>query len=64
MSSKKTHHVIKNPSGGWSVKKGGASRASGTFKTLKEAVDSAKTISKNQGSDIVIHTRDGRIRKK
>ena len=25
MSSKKTHHVVKNPSGGWSVKKGGAS---------------------------------------
>jgi len=28
--ARKTHHVVPNPSGGWSVKKGGASRASKT----------------------------------
>jgi hypothetical protein len=26
MADKKTHHVVMNPSGGWSVKKGGAER--------------------------------------
>ena len=64
MASKKTHHVVKNPSGGWAVKKGGASRASGSFKTQKAAVSSAKKISKNQGTRVVIHGQDGRIKKK
>jgi len=61
---KKSHHVVKNPSGGWSVKKSGASRASGTFSTQKDAVASAKSITKNQGSRLVVHGRDGRIKKK
>ena len=64
MAVKKSHHVVKNPSGGWSVKKSGASRASGTFKTQNAAVSSAKKISKNQGTKVVVHGRDGRIKKK
>ncbi|MFT7405795.1 DUF2188 domain-containing protein [Zhongshania sp.] len=63
MATKKTHHVVKNPSGGWSVKKGGASKASGTYKTQKDAVSSADTISKNQGTRVVVHGKDGRIKK-
>ena len=63
MSDKKTHHVVKNPSGGWSVKKSGATRASGTYNTQQEAIDSARKISKNQGSRVVVHSRDGRIKK-
>ena len=59
-----SHHVVKNPSGGWSVKKSGSSRASGTFSTQKAAVSSAKTIVKNQGTRLVIHDRNGRIKKK
>ena len=64
MAAKKSHHVVKNPSGGWSVKKSGASRASSTFDTQKDAVSSAKKISQNQGTKVVVHGRDGRIRKK
>jgi len=63
MSTKKSHHVVKNPSGGWSVKKSGASRASGRFKTQKEAISSAKTISKSQGTRVIVHGKDGRIKK-
>lgn len=63
MAEKKTHHVVKNPTGGWSVKKGGATKASGTFKTQQEAIKSAEKISKNQGSRVVVHGRDGRIKK-
>ena len=63
MAPKKAHHVVKNPSGGWSVKKGGASRASGTYATQKDAITSAKTISENQGTRVVIHGQDGRIKK-
>jgi len=64
MASKKTHHVVKNPSGGWAVKKSGASRASVTTKTQKDAVSSARKISQNQGTRVVVHGRDGRIKKK
>lgn len=64
MSDKKTHHVVKNPSGGWSVKKGGATRASGTYNTQQEAIDSARQISQKQGSRVVVHGRDGRIKKR
>lgn len=63
MATKKTHHVVKNPSGGWSVKKGGATKASGTFNTQKDAVSSANKISKNQGTRVVVHGKDGRIKK-
>jgi len=58
-----THHVVKNPSGGWSVKKGGSSRASGKFTTQSDAVASAKQISKKQGTRVVVHGRDGKIKK-
>lgn len=58
-----SHHVLKNPSGGWSVKKGGATRASYTYKTLTEAISSAKNITKKQGTRLIIHHNDGRIRK-
>jgi uncharacterized protein YdaT len=64
MTDKKTHHVVKNPSGGWSVKKGGAERASGTYKTQSEATKAAVKISQNQGSRVVVHGMDGRIKKK
>lgn len=63
MANNKTHHVVKNPGGGWSVKKSGASRASGTFKTQDAAKISAKKISKNQGTRVVVHGKDGRIKK-
>ena len=58
MAKKKTLHVVKNPSGGWSVKKSGASRASGTYKTQKDAVASANKISKKKGTRVVVHGKD------
>jgi uncharacterized protein YdaT len=63
MIAKKSHHVVKNPFGGWSVKKEGASRASATYKTQKSAISSGKTIAKNQGTRLVVHGNDGRIKK-
>ena len=64
MADKKTHHVVRNPEGGWDVKKGGASRTSGHFRTQGDAIDAARKISSNQGSELYIHRRDGRIRAK
>ena len=59
----KNQHVV--PSGdSWSVRRAGSSRSSGVFKTKPEAVTAARSIAKNQGTDIYIHGEDGRIQKR
>lgn len=63
MAKRKTHHVVPNPKGGWDVKKGGAERASGHFKTKKEAEAAGRIISQNQKSEFVIHGKDGQIQR-
>lgn len=55
----KTHHVV--PDGGWNVKRGGAERSSGNFDNKQDAIDRAREISRNQGTELRIHNRDGRI---
>ncbi len=59
--TRKTHHVVPNPDGGWDVRKGGSSRSSGHYETKKDAVDAGRDISINQGSEFLIHGRDGKI---
>lgn len=60
----KTHHVVPAPQGGWNVKKGGAERTSNHTNTKKEAIDIARKISQNQGSELYIHGKDGKIQQK
>ena len=61
--SKKGQHVV--PSGeGWSVRRAGASRASGTYKTQREAVERAKDMAQSQRTELFVHGRDGRIRER
>jgi hypothetical protein len=43
------------------VKRGGGQRASAHFDTKAEAVDRGREISRNQGTELRIHNRDGRI---
>lgn len=62
--SKNTQHVVPNPTGGWSVKKGGALKATKTFKTQKEAISYARELSRSQRSELYVHKRDGTIRSK
>ena len=62
--SKKTHHVVHNPNGGWDVKKGGAEKASNHFDKKVDAVDKGREISQNQGSEFYIHGKDGKIQSK
>ncbi len=57
-------HVISNPRGGWSVKKEGADRASKITPTQKEAITVARTISKSEKTELVIHKKDGTIQRK
>ena len=61
--AKKTQHVVRTPSG-WSVKKDGATKASRTFGTQKEAIIYGKSLSQKQGAELYIHRKDGMIREK
>lgn len=59
----KNQHVVKNGDK-WSVKGAGNEKATKNFDTQKQAIDHAKSIAKNQKSEVVIHGRDGKIRDK
>ena len=59
--SRKTHHVVHNPDGGWDINKGGADRASGHFEKKQDAIDAGREISQNQGTEFLIHNLNGRI---
>ena len=56
-----SHHVVHNPNGGWNVKRSGAQRSSGHFATKEQAVNAGRQISRNQGTEFVIHGMNGRI---
>lgn len=62
--AKKTHHVVPAPRGGWSVKKGGALRASRHFDTKIAAEKYGRRLSIREGSELVIHRLDGTIQRK
>ena len=59
--TRKTHHVVPAPQGGWNVKKGRAHRASNHFDIKTDAIDAGRVISRNQHTEFVIHNRNGRI---
>ena len=60
----KTTHVVHNPNGGWDIKQGGGTRSSGHFDTKQDAIDRAREISRNLGSELFIHNMDGKIGQK
>ncbi len=59
--ARKEHHIVPNPNGGWDVKRENADRSSGHFDTKEEAIREGREISRNQGTEFVIHNMDGRI---
>lgn len=61
--SKRNQHVVPR-NGSWAVIGEGAERASGVFDTKAEATQVARAITQNQGTELVIHGRDGRIQSK
>ncbi len=60
----KNQHVTYRSSGDWQVKGEGNSKATVITDTQKEAIDIAREIARNQGSELIIHGKDGRIREK
>lgn len=59
----KNQHVTPHSSG-WQVKGAGNSKATVVTKTQAEAITIAKSIAKNNKSEVVIHGTNGRIREK
>lgn len=58
----KNQHVTPHPNGGWQVKGEGNDRATARTDTQADAIKIARTISKNQGSELFIHGTNGQIR--
>jgi hypothetical protein len=57
-------HVVPDGQGGWAVRPAGGSRVNARTETQAEAIDIAREISQNQGTELFIHGRDGRIRER
>jgi len=62
--AKKSYHVVSNPNGGWSVLGEGAARASKRFETQRDAIHWASVQSRKDGTELVVHKRDGTIESK
>ena len=58
---RKTHHVVPDKNGGWNIKKGGPQRSSGHFDNKKGAINAGRKISQNQGTEFIIHGKNGKI---
>ena len=54
-------HVVPHDEG-WAVKGEGNERYTAVYKYQDDAIDRAKRIAKNYGSDVIIHRTDGTIR--
>ena len=59
-----THHVVHNPNGGWDVKRAGSERSSLHADRKEDAVDAGRQISIKQGTEFVIHGKNGQIQDK
>jgi hypothetical protein len=63
MKKGKNQHVVKHADG-WAVKGANNEKATKVTQTQKEAISVARDIAKNQGSELLIHGRNGQIRAK
>lgn len=61
MADKKNQHVVPHPDG-WAVKGAGNQRATSVHETQAAAIEAAREIARNNGSEMFIHNRQGQIR--
>lgn len=57
----RNQHVVPHPSGGWAVRGAGSERATAVYPTKAPAVDRGRDIAQNQGTELLIHGRNGQI---
>ncbi|MBK8491794.1 MAG: DUF2188 domain-containing protein [Saprospirales bacterium] len=64
-ASPTTHHqhVVPHPDG-WAVKGEGNEKFTGVYPYQDDAIDRAREIAENYGSDVIIHRADGSIRER
>lgn len=61
--ARKNQHVVPND-GGWAIKGSGSKKATRVFSTQEQAIKAGRDIARRQGSELLIHGKDGRIREK
>ena len=59
----RNQHVVPRQDG-WAVRGAGNQRATSVHRTQAEAIDAGRQIARNQGSELLIHGRNGRIRER
>jgi uncharacterized protein YdaT len=63
MSAKRNQHIVPHADG-WAVKGEKAARATEIFDSKSDAVHRGREIAQNQGTELVIHGKDGQIQSK
>lgn len=61
--TKRNQHVVPHEDG-WAVRSAGSQRATSIHDTQGEAVAAGREIARNQGAELFVHGRDGRIRER
>lgn len=59
----RNQHVVP-AKGQWGVRAAGSSRLTSIHEKQSDAIAEARAISRNQGSELLIHGRNGRIRER
>lgn len=63
MANKRNQHVTPRD-GQWTVTGAGSERATRIVDTQQEAINIAREIARNQGTELIIHGQNGRIRER
>lgn len=61
--TKKNQHVVPHASG-WAVRGAGNERTTSVYGTQREAISAAREAAIRQGSEMLIHGENGRIRER
>lgn len=59
---RREHHVVPSSNrDGWDVRRSGAERASGHYRTKREAIEAGRRMSRNAHTEFIVHNMDGKI---
>lgn len=61
--TKRNQHVVPHE-GKWAVKGAGAKKATKVFDRQSDAIAAARDVAKNQKTELLVHGRNGQIRKR
>lgn len=61
--TRRNQHVVRYGNG-WAVRAAGSTRVTSSHRTQAAATRAARAIAQNQGTELLVHGRDGRIRER